>query len=77
MRERTIVASRPDRCLRPGCPRDAVRGKRGLCSSDYNVQADMVRKRIYTWEQLEQAGICLTKERTSKQWVTKIMGRSA
>lgn len=69
MTEHTVAmpANLP-RCMRPTCVRNSEPGRRGLCRSDYAGLAELVRRKVTTWEKLEQAGRCLGKRTPLKAW---------
>jgi hypothetical protein len=46
-------------CLVPNCKRPVIR--RGLCDSDYNAAARLVRDGVISWIELEKAGKALPR----------------
>lgn len=67
MKETTIAAQLRDRCLRPGCKREAE--CRGLCRSDYQTAYQLVADGVTTWEQLQRNGKVLGPRRLAKVWL--------
>jgi hypothetical protein len=67
LRETTIAAR--SKCLLTMCKRRSVRGKRGLCDSDYQGFAKLVRDGVTTWRQLEEQGLVLQTRTTLKQLI--------
>jgi len=43
--------------------------KRGCCQTDYMVLYDLVKDRLITWEQAEEAGMCRPRRRQTQKRV--------
>lgn len=64
----TTVATRAT-CRRPGCEKEAGRGRRGLCNSDYQAVARYVALGMITWKEAERRGVVAPKRSTVKDWL--------